>query len=62
MTQHGFFQPHDPDCSFILTDPETRRPWQAYLLNERQMSQIDQFGHGYARYWNEKGEDVGILP
>ncbi len=62
MTKHGYFPQNDPDCSFVLADPGNPRPWQAYLLNERQMTQIDQFGHGYARYWNERGEDVGILP
>lgn len=62
MTRFGHFAPHDPLCSFELTDHRTPRPWQVYLVNERQMTQIDQFGHGYARYWNELGQDVGVLP
>lgn len=62
MTRYGHFIPKDPDHTFVLTDHRTPRPWQLYLLNERQMIHIDQFGHGYARYWNEKGQDVGILP
>jgi cellobiose phosphorylase len=62
MTCYGHFVPDDSEGSFVLTDHRTPRPWQVYLVNERQMTQIDQFGHGYARYWNEKGQDVGILP
>jgi cellobiose phosphorylase len=62
MSRYGHFLADDPDGAFILTDVNTPRPWQVYLFNERQMAQLDQFGHGYARYWNEKGEDVGILP
>ena len=62
MTRYGHFTSKDSDCSFELTDHRTPRPWQVYLFNERQMTQIDQFGHGYARYWNELGQDVGILP
>lgn len=62
MTRYGHFKPNDSECSFELTDHLTPRPWQVYLFNERQMTQIDQFGHGYARYWNEAGQDVGILP
>ena len=62
MTRYGRFVPEDPFHGFLLTDHRTPRPWQVYLVNERQMTQIDQFGHGYARYWNEKGQDVGVLP
>jgi hypothetical protein len=41
MTKHGYFPQNDPDCSFVLTDPGNPRPWQAYLLNERQMTQAE---------------------
>jgi cellobiose phosphorylase len=36
----------------------TRRPWQIYLVSECVLTQINQFGHGVCRYWNERGEDV----
>ena len=58
MTKHGYFSKDDKFNSFILTDPMTPRPWQQYLFNETMLFQIDQFGQGLSRYWDEKGRDV----
>jgi hypothetical protein len=51
MTRYGHFVPDDPEGSFVLTDHRTPRPWQVYLVNERQMTQIDQFGHGMTNWF-----------
>jgi cellobiose phosphorylase len=60
MTKHGYFSKDDKFNSFILTDPMTPRPWQQYLFNETMLFQVDQFGQGLSRYWDEKGRDVEL--
>jgi len=58
MTTLGHFAENDPEYTFLLTDPDTPRKWQLYLCSEEMLVQLDQFGRGMSRYWNEKGEDV----
>ncbi|MEI6168919.1 MAG: hypothetical protein WCS52_17190 [bacterium] len=60
MTKHGKFTKDDKFDSFILTDPMTPRCWQNYLFNETMLFQINQFGQGLSRYWDEQGRDVEL--
>lgn len=61
MTKRGEFVADAADSRFALTDPRTPRKWQMYLCNESMLVQLDQFGLGISRYWNEKGEDVMLF-
>lgn len=61
MTTRGDFVSGDEAATFRMTDPRTRRPWQIYLMNEHQLSQLDQYANGICRYWDDAGKDCMIL-
>jgi cellobiose phosphorylase len=61
MTTHGYFRRENGASVFVLTQPDTPRPWQHYLINETMLVQLDQYASGTCRYWDEKGNDVSVI-
>ncbi len=61
MTESGHFLPGDDARTFEQTNPRTVRPWQLYLINEHQLTQIDTFASGICRYWDDDGKDCLVL-
>ncbi|MDD6213810.1 MAG: hypothetical protein PUB42_01275 [Firmicutes bacterium] len=49
--QNGYFK--DETKEYVITNMFTPRPWVNYLWNENQMSLVNQFGFGKARYQDD---------
>ena len=51
MSKLGHFS--DNGNRYIITNPQTPRPWLNYLWNNRYLMAVDQFGSGKNAYQNE---------
>lgn len=46
-------------CEFIITDPQTPRPWHNYLFNDEYLVNLTQLGTG-ASFWQPRGEGLRV--
>ena len=59
MGKYGDFD--DARREYVITRPDTPRPWDNYIWNQAYYRYVDQFGKGYSRYQTQKGQQTQLL-
>ncbi|MBU0479247.1 hypothetical protein KKC91_11870 [bacterium] len=59
MSKFGYFD--DKNKEYIITRPDTPRPWDNFLWNDVYYTYIDQLGKGYSRYQTDEGWATHVI-